>query len=94
MNCAHGNTQQPARPVPDWTGVCPQCGERVKHNGNGGFITVREVNARIAAEQRAVDEFRRRWRCHPCATKPRCHAPQQCPTPDLCRDSEECAWPK
>jgi hypothetical protein len=42
--------------------VCPDCGERVKHDGRDGFVTVREVNARIAEEARAVEEFRRQWR--------------------------------
>ena len=60
--CDHAATQRPARPIPDWTGVCPDCGERVKHDGRGGFITVREVNERIADERRAVDAFREQWR--------------------------------
>jgi hypothetical protein len=61
-HCEHAETPTPRRPIPDWAGICPSCGERVKHNGHGGFITVREVNAQIADEKRAVDEFRRQWR--------------------------------
>lgn len=59
--CDHRDVRQPSRPVPDWTGVCPDCGERVKHNGRGGFVTVREVNDHLAREQEAVNAFRRRW---------------------------------
>lgn len=52
-HCSHAATQKPTRPVPDWTGVCPDCGERVKHH-RGGLVTVREVNAHLAAQVRPV----------------------------------------
>lgn len=60
--CHHRGITPPARPVPDWTARCPECGELVKHDGRGGYVTVREVNERIAAEQRAVDAFREEYR--------------------------------
>jgi hypothetical protein len=55
MECEHRETRRPTRPVPDWTGTCPACGERVKHDGRGGFVTVREVNDRLA-ERRVLRE--------------------------------------
>jgi hypothetical protein len=62
MRCEHVDTRAPRWPIPDWTGVCPACGERVKHDGRGGFITVREVNDYLHREREAVDAFRARWR--------------------------------
>lgn len=50
MKCDHSRTVKPGRPIPDWTGVCPDCGEKVTHDGRGGFITRREINARLAAQ--------------------------------------------
>jgi hypothetical protein len=49
-HCTHTATPTPQRPVPDWTGTCPDCGERVTHDGRGGFVARREVNARLAAQ--------------------------------------------
>lgn len=59
--CAHAGTRRPSRPIPDWSATCPDCGERVKHNGRGGFITVREVNDWLRRQHEAVDTFRRQW---------------------------------
>lgn len=46
--CDHTNTLPPRRPIPDWSVSCPDCGERVQHDGRGGFVTVREVQERLA----------------------------------------------
>lgn len=53
--CDHARTPSPVRPVPDWAERCPDCGEAVTHDRKGGFITVREVNDRLA-ERRRIEE--------------------------------------
>jgi hypothetical protein len=45
--CDHVNTMLPRRPIPDWTGKCPDCGERITRH-EGRLITVRENNKRAA----------------------------------------------
>lgn len=58
-SCAHPRVKPPSWPVPDWTGLCPDCRERVKHDGHGGFITVRENNerARLGLRQVRVNDL-------------------------------------
>lgn len=53
--CTHPQIVAPSRPIPDWTSApCPDCGERCKHDGRGGFITVRESNALAAVSREGV----------------------------------------
>ena len=61
--CVHEGVRSrvSVRPTPDWVQTCPDCGERVKHNGRGGFITVREVNDWLRRQREAADAFRDQW---------------------------------
>lgn len=48
VQCRHPKVRRPERPIPDWRATCPDCDEAVTHDGKGGFVTFREVNASIA----------------------------------------------